>query len=255
MVPADLPADTIEAPDRAVPEPGKDDPPRIGGRDGRYLKPAKRFKKPSIRQQAFIKALADPSSPTYGKKGPSALAAGYASPAEAFKILAREPVQAELERHLAEARATTQDRIGVIASVLHKCKSVTESYGKDGTLLQRTVTDNDKMRLAAAKELSRLDGSYQRAATMGHAQRRVLDAGIAEWTKRLRASLRPDSPPTEVVEGEALGAAVGPTGDAGVLEGETVPGGVADAPTGTGSALAGEGGRADGGEGGRGGYA
>lgn len=151
----------------------------------------------TIKQKAFISNLTNPDSSTFGLKGPSAVKAGYPFPTQAFAILKKEAVRNEIEGLLRAHNATPSDRIGVIAEILHKPDHVTKQYDGNGRLTSKTVVDNGKLRLQAAKELSKLDGSYHRAELYSHAQQRILDGTIDAWTKQLRKALIPHSPPND----------------------------------------------------------
>lgn len=101
----------------------------------------------------------------------------------------------------------------------------TAQYDGSGALVSRTVTSAAKTQLLAARELSRLDGSYQRAATAGHVQRKAADAYIAQWSKRLRREATSDP---AMVEYDSL---TPPTADAVAGQGSAIADSVADSET------------------------
>lgn len=214
------------------------------------------------RERLFIEAYAgDPTSPTYGNGTRSAAAAGYGSKPEcanqrAMDLLKRAPIRTAVSELLERTGLGTSARASILHELANKGKQVIDHYDGNGTLTQRQVVDNDKVRLAAVREAAKLSGDYRAAEDASRMNAKVLEPLITEWNRRLRAMVKagesPNAPPSEAGE-DGVSVAVDASdpldGSSDVAGGDRGATGQGSAPTGSGgSGEAGGGGLGPGGQ-------
>jgi len=162
----------------------------------------------SIKQQAFVAAIANPASPTYSNGTRSILAThpGVSSlgsaAVSASRYLTSDKIRSAIDDILRQQGLGIEVRTAKIRSILDVDTYEIEQIDRKGRVKSATRLPNHKIQLQAIHLLNKLDGSYARAEGIGHAQARVLEPLIEEYTRRLRAELRAEAASEGAVAGQ-----------------------------------------------------
>jgi phage terminase small subunit len=186
-------------------------------------RPHKPTDKLTIKQRAFVSAIATPGSPTFGNGLQSAIASNNgrtpgSAKVAAHHLLTRPNITTAVEEILNKHNIGIEVRVKTVKDIISQRYIEVEQLDADRELKSVTRMSNSKAQLSAIHMLNKLDGSYARAEALGHAQGKVLDPLIAEWTRRLRAELRQgtdvpsDTPPDAGSEATVSVDAVSETG-------------------------------------------
>jgi phage terminase small subunit len=162
----------------------------------------------TLKERAFVSAIAVPGSPSFGNGTQSALRAGYADTAvvagkRAYDLRRKPEIHSAIEDLFKKHNVGIEERTKAMTEILSQRYTEIEQLSADGELISKTRMSADKMRLATIRELNKMDGTYARAEAVGKAQGKVLEPMIEEYTRRLRAELRTASESAVEGQGEA----------------------------------------------------
>lgn len=155
----------------------------------------KTSKKLSLKERTFVTAIASPGSPTYGNGTQSVLKAGYdVSLPQASKYaweLRRKPeIALAIDQLFNKHNLGIEVRTRKLTAILSSDISVTTQKDKNGKVVAVTEAPNTKYQLQALHMVNKMDGTYARAETIGHAQGKAIEPLIEEYSRKLRAELR-----------------------------------------------------------------
>jgi hypothetical protein len=166
----------------------------------------------SIREKVFVSAIAsDPSKPTFANGVRSALAATgniqasldskeyMAAHQIAVNLMKKDTVQAAIDRTLTAHKLTVADRAAALSDIMHSREKITlhETSDSDGIVssIQKITSSNASDRLKAIDLVSKMDGTYSRAANESQLHTKVLGTMLEEYSRKMRRVLQAESIP------------------------------------------------------------
>ena len=161
----------------------------------------------TLKERAFVNAIATPGSPTFGNGTQSALKSGYGTSTlvatrTAYELRRKPYVETAIDEVFNKHNLSLKVRTKKISDILDTNTVIVSQHTGDGTLVSETHSPNHKMQLQAIHMLNKMDGTYARAEAIGHAQGKAIEPLIEEYTRKLRAELRSSpNPPLEADSG------------------------------------------------------
>ncbi len=161
------------------------------------------------REQIFIRAYADPTSPTFNNARRSMLAASPhlaidSASAKATEILHKPQVRSAIHTILDRHNLGTDTRVSILKEIASTDSIDTTQLDKDGNTVSITRSSNVRNKLKAIDIANKLDGSYARAGEIAKAEGKTLEPIIAHYTRLLRESIAKGSTIAEEGQGEAV---------------------------------------------------